>query len=203
MEIKMILCPKCGEVYNASIHPSCPRCAQGVDVTQPARGEAFGSTIPVDAGAAGTIGGTQPVNSNRGEVVGQFQPTVLGGGLAAAGQAEPVVGWLACVEGPMRGTDYRVHAGYNYIGREVGDIHIHGDQQISRENHAMIAYDSSEQIYYVGPSAGRNLIKVNGKAVLNAVEVKSYDVISIGTTKLMFVALCGPHFSWNEGGSNE
>ena len=105
----------------------------------------------------------------------------------------------SCIEGVSKGVDYRLHAGYNYIGREIGDVHIHGDMQISRKNHAMIAYDSSERTYYVGPSAGRNLIKVNGKTVLNAAEIKSYDIISIGTTKLMFVALCGEKFGWNEG----
>lgn len=114
------------------------------------------------------------------------------------GRPEPVVGWLVCIEGSCRGSDFRIHAGYNYIGRETGDIHIRGDQQISRKNHAMVAYDSSERVYYVGPSAGRNLIKVNGKTVLGAVEIHNYDVISIGTTKLMFVGLCGEQFGWEE-----
>lgn len=127
---------------------------------------------------------------------------MIGGDQGNPGQAEPVVGWLVCVEGPVRGMDYRVHAGYNYIGRESGDIQIRGDQQISRQNHAMIAFDSSELTYFVGPAAGRNLIKVNGKTVLNAVEIKSYDVISIGTTKLIFVALCGEQFSWNQESGN-
>ena len=113
-------------------------------------------------------------------------------------KTEPVVGWLVCVEGPARGTDYRLHAGYNYIGRESGDVRIRGDQQISRQNHAMVAYDSGEHLYFVGPSAGRNLIKVNGHAVLQAAEIKNYDVISIGTTKLIFVGLCGQQFSWEK-----
>ena len=118
--------------------------------------------------------------------------------LGVAGGGDPVVGWLVCVEGPMRGNDYHLHAGYNYIGREIGDVRISGDQQISRQNHAMIAFDDTDGVYYVGPSAGRNLLKVNGKTVLNAVELHSYDVISIGTTKLMFVPLCGEHFSWKK-----
>lgn len=49
-----------------------------------------------------------------------------------------------------------------------------------------------------GGRAGRNLIKVNGRAVLQAVEIKNYDVISIGTTKLIFVGLCGQQFSWEK-----
>ena len=50
----------------------------------------------------------------------------------------------------------------------------------------------------MGPSAGRNLIKVNGHAVLQAIAIQNYDVISIGTTKLIFVGLCGEQFSWEK-----
>ena len=145
-----------------------------------APGGPFPGTVPVDGGAEGD----------------PFGYTVIGGDLHGPDQLEPVVGWLVCVEGPMRGLDYRIHAGYNYIGREVGDIHIAGDMQISRQNHAMVAFDAEEQSYYVGPSAGRNLIKVNGKTVLNAMELHSYDVISIGSTKLLFIGLCGEKFRW-------
>lgn len=147
---------------------------------------AFGATVPPDGGHMGYGGGAEAFSVE----------TMIGGDRAEGDISEPVVGWLVCVEGPVRGVDYRIHAGYNYIGREAGDIRIQGDQQISRQNHAMIAYDSSELTYFVGPAAGRNLIKVNGKTVFNAVEIHSYDIISIGTTKLIFVALCGEAFSW-------
>lgn len=209
MEVKndLVQCPQ-GHFYNASLHSSCPYCGSsegtiafgGNDAAQ--GGYAPGSTVSFSGGggdfsptespsisAAGGIG--------KGSSGGMFAPTMVGGDLQAGTETAPVVGWLVCVDGPVKGTDYRIHAGYNYIGREEGDIHIHGDLQISRQNHAMVAYDSSECTYYVGPSAGRNLIKVNGKTVLNAVEITNYDIISIGTTKLMFVALCGEHFDWN------
>ena len=168
MEVKMVQCPF-GHYYNAALHASCPECAR-------------------NAGASG--------NAARGAAPGSgnFTPTEAPGGPFPG--TVPVVGWLVCVEGPMRGLDYRIHAGYNYIGREVGDIHIAGDMQISRQNHAMVAFDAEEQSYYVGPSAGRNLIKVNGKTVLNAMELHSYDVISIGSTKLLFIGLCGEKFRW-------
>ena len=218
MEIKtsMVNCPSCGHPYDSAKNSRCPHCsggfapteapggAGGFTPTEPLGGgfaptEApmgagggnynanFGATVPPDGGSAGG-GGNNPFDV----------PTVIGGGKADGDIAEPVVGWLVCVEGPARGTDYRLHAGYNYIGRESGDVRIRGDQQISRQNHAMVAYDSGEHLYFVGPSAGRNLIKVNGHAVLQAVEIKNYDTISIGTTKLIFVGLCGEQFSWEK-----
>lgn len=220
MEIKtsMVNCPSCGHPYDSAKTPRCPRCGGfaateapgGFSATEPLNGgfahtEApggasgggyspnFSATTPPDAGPQPGPGGA----ANPFDV-----PTVIGGSRADGDISEPVVGWLVCIEGPARGADYRLHAGYNYIGRESGDVRIRGDQQISRQNHAMIAFDSSELTYFVGPAAGRNLIKVNGKTVLNAVEINSYDIISIGTTKLIFVALCGERFNWRQEGGN-
>lgn len=203
MEIKNkpVLCPKCGNYYPAA-HNTCPVCGtvnpdaapfpggDGLDAT------AFDETQPPYSDG-GSFGKTESPYSNTDN--SPFGPTVFAGDLGVNGGTEPVVGWLVCIDGPVRGNDYRLHTGYNYIGRETGDVRISGDQQISRQNHAMIAFDETDLIYYVGPSAGRNIIKVNGKAVINAVELHSYDVISIGTTKLIFVALCGEHFSWKKG----
>lgn len=232
MEIKMVQCPN-GHYYNAAMHSVCPECGQsaggiGATVGVGSAGNMGGIGATVGVGSAGSMGGaggigatvgvgsavpggggyqnnTIPVTPrNENPSVDGYEPTIIGGdSFGNEMTAEPVVGWLVCVEGPMRGTDYRIHAGYNYIGREVGDIHIHGDNQISRQNHAMIAYDSGDHTYYFGPSGGRNLIKVNGKTILNAVEVKNYDVFTIGTSKMMFVGLCGPHFDWNEGRSDD
>lgn len=217
MEIKMVQCPN-GHYYNAAMHSACPECGQsaaggigatvgvggGIGATVGGAG-GIGATVGVGGAGGGYSNNTIPVTPrNENPSVDGYEPTMIGGdGYGEGAAAEPVVGWLVCVEGPMKGTDYRIHAGYNYIGREVGDIHIHGDNQISRQNHAMIAYDSGDHTYYFGPSGGRNLIKVNGKTILNAVEVKNYDVFTIGTSKMMFVGLCGPHFDWNEGRSND
>ncbi|MCC8150445.1 MAG: hypothetical protein LIO96_03045 [Lachnospiraceae bacterium] len=62
----------------------------------------------------------------------------------------PVSGWLVCVDGPAKGCDYRIHGGYNYIGREIGDICIPGDQKISREKHAVVAYDERDRLFFCG-----------------------------------------------------
>jgi len=202
IKTNMTMCPQ-GHYYNAAKHSSCPLCAaegssniSGTAKLEENLGAFFPTIAPDEANPSfdGGCGKTVPVDS----AFSPFDvPTSIGGDFGEE-DMNPVVGWLVCVEGPAKGSDYRVHAGYNYIGRDTGDIAIHGDQQISRQNHAMIAFDESESSYYVGPSAGRNLIKVNGKTVLNPVEIKSFDVISIGSTKLVFVALCGEHFSWNK-----
>lgn len=201
-----------GHSYDTAKYSSCPLC--GSTATAFPRTEPVGGTAPLGAPSApgapaGAFAATEPVsatanvNANAGfsptvppEMPDAFVPTVAGDMLSNGNSADPVVGWLVCIEGPSQGEDYRVHAGYNYIGRNTGDICIRGDNQISRQNHAMIAFDSSEMLFFVGPASGKNLIKVNGKTVFNPVEIHSYDTISIGTTKLIFVALCGERFSW-------
>lgn len=215
MEIKtsMVTCPSCGRPYDGAQSARCPHCGAGGFASTEAPGGTggFGATEPLNGGFIPTespmgrvganFGATLPPDAgpNPGGGSNPFDsPTVIGGGRADGDITEPAVGWLVCIEGPARGTDYRLHTGYNYIGRESGDVRIKGDQQISRRNHAMVAYDSGEHLYFVGPSAGRNLIKVNGHAVLQAVEIKNYDIISIGTTKLIFVGLCGERFSWEK-----
>ena len=202
MEIKMIECPN-GHYYNAAVHASCPECAKaGMNA-----GEGnFPKTTPpgVDTPAQGAVmGHTMPVNNysipSGGNGATPFVPTVPGGNLAADGQLEPVVGWLVCIDGPLRGVDFRIHDGYNYIGREEGDIHIHGDDQISRQKHAVISFYAKRQTFHVGPADGRNIIELNDEPVFSPVEMKSFDVLTVGSTKLMLVALCGSRFSWTEG----
>lgn len=110
----------------------------------------------------------------------------------------PVVGWLVCMEGPDRGHDYRIRTGYNQIGRaEHMDICIRGDKQISREKHALIAYDETEKVFFFGPSDGRNIVRVNGKMIMVPTELQPYDILAVGTSKLIFVPLCGEHFDWS------
>lgn len=212
MEIKseLVMCPK-GHYYNAAVHSACPIC--GSAGTAPTPGGVAGNFQKTErpdtmSGGMGsfskteapdfTPGGIGPTAPAAGPVNPFSVQTTIGGDLAGDGQLNPVVGWLVCIDGPARGTDWRIHAGYNYIGRETGDIHIKGDNQISREKHAMVAFYPKTLTYFVGPAEGRNIVELNGEPVFNTVALKNYDVITVGETKLMFVALCGPHFTWGK-----
>lgn len=176
--------------------------------------ENYGATEPLDTTGNSFMGNgrnmdmTMPPPNGNGFVTGDFgpgsrvedyddatQPTIISG---IAGFT-PVTGWLVCIEGPARGTDYRIRAGYNYMGRaEHMDICISGDNQIGHERHAMIAYDNEEKVFFFGPADGKNIVRLNGKMVMIPSEIKAYDVITIGSTKLLFIPLCGERFSWDE-----
>ncbi len=169
--------------------------------------EDYGATEPLGGFAAADPGVTMPVDGDSGFADAGFRggvenydevtrPLPPAGGNAPGFM--PVVGWLVCVEGPARGADYRIRAGYNYIGRaQHMDICVRGDNTIGRERHALVAYDQEERVFFFGPADGKSIVRLNGKMVMNPQEIKLHDVLTVGTTKLMFVPLCGEGFDWN------
>ncbi len=111
----------------------------------------------------------------------------------------PVVGWFVCIEGPDRGRDYRIRDGYNTIGRDPGnDICITGDMNITRDRHAVVGFDAQENLFFISPDKGKNLIRVNGKVLMMPSELHSNDVVTIGSSKLLFIPLCSENFSWEK-----
>ena len=112
---------------------------------------------------------------------------------------DPVVGWLACVEGPSRGKSYTIRGGINSIGRgDRMDITITGDRTISMENHAKISYSDRNNRFNLLPGDGRNIVYLNGEEVFSATPLQAYDLIDFGETKLLFVPLCGERFTWKK-----
>ena len=119
--MEIVRCEK-GHFYDAEANSSCPQCAA----------EAGGNTMPSYTQAAmGGYGATEPAGpmgetvavenpaglfeaptptSNMGveDYDGATQPVNMGG---IAGFS-PVTGWLVCTDGPARGTDYKIKAGY-------------------------------------------------------------------------------------------
>ena len=113
-------------------------------------------------------------------------------------QVQPVVGWLVCVQGKNIGKSFQIYTGYNQIGREVGQIVIPDETQISRSNHMVITYDPRGRAFYIGTGDGRNIIYVNGKPLYggSGAELHNYDVIDTGGVLFRFIGFCGEQFSW-------
>lgn len=132
----------------------------------------------------------------------QSQPEQLVGRTAAPGATigrykkeigiDPPVGWLVCIDGPDRGTDYKIRSENNSIGRsETMRICISGDETIARENHAFISYDPESNTYNVYPGMSRGLVYLNRGPVFGAAQLQPFDEIKVGNTTLLFVPLCG------------
>ena len=113
---------------------------------------------------------------------------------------DPVVGWLVIVKGPGRGNAVRLGYGWNSIGRDVSQrVRLDfGDPQISRLNHAKLLYDPRSRRFTLTLGESTNPTYIRGEVVLAPTELKSEDRIQLGNTELMFVALCGTTFDWQE-----
>ena len=200
--MNMQQCAGGGHFYDASIHKECPYCTN----------ENAGSAMPLDmgrtmplAGGSSDIGKTMPLaQSSGGDNRTRAQGNVSDAGRTVAIVKEelgidPVVGWLISLEGKEKGRDYRIHTDNNYIGRgENMDICIRGDDTISRENHATVSYDSRDKIFYFTPGDGRSIVRLNDKGLFATSELKAYDILEIGKTKLIFLPLCGDRFEWEK-----
>lgn len=198
-----------GHYYDASINSSCPYCnsvqgegmtvpmnfTQGVSSTDDSRTLPLGYTqsAPIQQPApkpATQSNFSQPVDDDDDGKTVAIVHHDMG--------IDPVVGWLVCIDGKEKGRDYRIHTDNNFVGRsERMDICIRGDETISRENHAIISYDSVDKIFYFSPGDGRSIIRLNDKAIFQTVQIKAYDKLVIGKTTFLFIPLCGEPFEWN------
>ena len=183
-----------GHFYDATKYESCPfDTAQNLDpstrsirIGSPTGGghQVERDTIPVRSG-----GTTEPGDDEPTRRIGQ------GGG---PGSLDAVVGWLVCVHGKNRGRDYRIRSENNTVGRsEDMDICVLGDDLISRDRHTIITSDPQQNTFHLSPAEGRSLVFLNNKAVLASQELKPYDEILLGATKLRFVPFCGEKFKWS------
>lgn len=193
-----------GHYYDASVNSTCPYCNNQGSYGQ--FGSDTGKTLPMGAMGADT-GKTLPVQPEAGSTLPlDFNPAASnaddGKTIAVIKETmgiDPVVGWLVCISGSEKGKDYRIHADNNFIGRSGKmDICIDGDETISRENHAVVSYDTVDGTYYFSPGDGRSIVRYNGKAIFQTTELKSHDHLIIGKTELVFVPFCNEQFSWTE-----
>lgn len=216
MELKRC---KNGHSYDPSITPECPECAALAGHTVPLVGvtrDDYNFNTGVDFPVPDPIGKTQPVRGDTlpvnpqpskwadaddyktaGHVSEQYNPTMPVGYENTNQVIRPVTGWLVCVEGAEKGRDYRLHSEMNYIGRsKSNDVVLSSDPTVSRERHALIAYDNREKMFFFAPANGSSLVRQNGRPVLSTVELKSGDRLEIGSGVYLFIPLCGEAFVW-------
>ena len=110
---------------------------------------------------------------------------------------DPVVGWIVCIDGHHKGQDFKLKAEKNYIGRAPEmDICLEGDSAISRKNHAILAYNPKERIFMMIPGEGNGIVYVQNNAVFAPQKLENRHMIEMGTSKFIFIELCGKNFDW-------
>ena len=112
---------------------------------------------------------------------------------------DPAVGFLICIEGPHRGTDFRLVSGRNFIGRAAAmDVSLPDDDTVSRESHALVTYDAKHNAFSLSPGQGRGITYCNDEQVEMVRPLKAYDIIEVGKSRLLFLPLCSQQFQWSE-----
>lgn len=109
------------------------------------------------------------------------------------------VGWLLCTQGSMLGESFPIREGVNRIGRSTAmDIILLYENSVSREDHAVIRYDSKKRSYTLETENPECFIAVNHKKIKKTAKLSDRDEITIGKCTLTFVPFCNQDFDWND-----
>ncbi len=179
-----------GHYYDSEKHTVCPFCGvqELIDVRSTMaqkREDESNDSIPVTRPQ-----GLPGMSGKESKTVGIIEGT-LG--------INPVVGWVVAISGPAKGRDYRIVAEKNTIGRsEQMDISLSQDETVSRDSHAIISYDPKNNIYRIYPGESKSLVYLNDEEVTSAKQLKPYDIIEVGNSKLLFVPLCSDKYQWEK-----
>lgn len=204
-----ICCSK-GHYYDPTRHTSCPYCGVAIDdfqVHSPSGGNPYGNTTPQGGGYSDPVGKTMPQGFSSPEPIGKTMPKdmpvqtdsfkTVAMGVPTNSEIEPVVGWLICINGKLKGKDFKILAGRNKIGREASnDISLPTDNTISREEHANIIYDPRSNKFYITQGSSRGLVYLNDNLVISDAILQDYDKIKLGNVELVFIAFCDEKFTW-------
>ena len=105
--------------------------------------------------------------------------------------------FLVCIDGPMTGASYVFQESKAIIGRQKNyEIALYRDNSVSRSPHAIISYYKDAFRYTVSAGDAEKKVSVNGAFIEAETDLKMYDVIGIGQTRLLFIPVCSEKFAW-------
>ena len=205
---------KNGHAYDASIYgQNCPFCPQedSTERTKVNSGNGFEDpTLPNSSwGQNNPTDPTKPTvpmndeNDNDGQRTririlggeGQTGINDFGGGF--------LVGLLISYSHNPQGEVYKIYEGANLIGRGGNStIKVLNDNTMSRE-HLMIQYISATGQFAAQDKGSSGGTYINGKAynILTPIELKNNDIIVLGRTKFVFLAIPPLYLNQNENGT--
>lgn len=107
-----------------------------------------------------------------------------------------VTGWLVCTEGPEKGRDFRLHHGFNRIGRDFGmDVQVMDDPAISRINHCSVVYDEKSITFSAVPGSG-TVTYCNGELLARATRLEAGDELRLGESSFVMIPFCREGRVW-------
>lgn len=184
--MSIVMCKKCRTNYDNEKYSICPNCGRV------ALDEDRTVAIPADEKTEKTYDETLNIEGKLGESIAS---EVTVGAYSIYSGNEYIVGWLVCIEGKSKGRDYKLHHGWNRIGRSQNmQVIISDDKGVSRE-HGAVIYDDKANSFYVVNKSG-TLIYLNDKTVLDVQPLESGDTIKLGNSEFTFIAFCTEERKW-------
>lgn len=198
-----------GHFYDADRYDSCPHCNgsgsnQVLTVTENFSGGLGQDTIAdIDVVKKENTSSLEDVikNANNSTVssITDDQKTIGFFSTGTPDTLEPVVGWLVCIKGKHYGEDFRLITGRNFVGRSPAmEVCLSGDNFISREKHLIIVFEPKQNTFIVQPGDSKELSYLNDNVILQTLELKAYDVLSMGNSKFLFVPFCTEDNNWSK-----
>lgn len=109
-----------------------------------------------------------------------------------------VTGWLVCIEGKEKGRDYRLHHGFNRVGRSFAmDVQVMEDPAVSEESHCSVVYDDKTNQFSLIPSNG-SITYFQGRMLGGTETLHTGDEIRIGNSCFVFIPFCGEGRVWEK-----
>lgn len=115
-------------------------------------------------------------------------PAMMGGAAKPGDDSRKLVGFLVTYNRTPMGKAFNIYEGRNYIGRDAScDISIPDDNQMSGK-HMLIRYLSGNNKFSFKDEMSSNGTYVN-KELLDEGELQNYDIIRVGSTLFIFIAI--------------
>ena len=116
------------------------------------------------------------------------RPAGMGGTAKPGDNSRKLVGFLVTYNRTPMGKAFNIYEGRNYIGRDAScDISIPDDNQMSGK-HMLIRYLSGNNKFSFKDEMSSNGTYVN-KELLDEGELQNYDIIRVGSTLFIFIAI--------------
>lgn len=133
-------------------------------------------------------GGGQPEQGTTARTTIRRNPAMAGPGVKNDVQGRKLVGFLVTYNRTPMGKAFNIYEGRNYIGRDAScDISVPDDNQMSGK-HLLIRYLSGNNKFSFKDEMSSNGTYVN-KELLDEGELQSYDIIRVGSTIFIFIAI--------------
>ncbi len=132
-------------------------------------------------------GAAQPQNAGARTTI-RRNPAIMGAAIKPGEDGRKLVGFLVTYNRTPMGKAYNIYEGRNYIGRDAScDISIPDDNQMSGK-HMLIRYLSGNNKFSFKDEMSSNGTYVN-KELLDEGELQNYDIIRVGSTLFIFIAI--------------